>query len=74
MGIDEAEFVRATGSTFKLGIAFENWGAVGDRYIHSFGTIGNSTWMVDFQHFGRAVPYAGVTGCPTQQEINNFRG
>jgi tryptophan halogenase len=51
MGIDEADFVRATGSTFKLGISFEYWAREGDRYIHSFGTIGRSTWMVDFHHF-----------------------
>ena len=24
-------------ATFKLGISFENWGDIGDRYIHSFG-------------------------------------
>jgi tryptophan halogenase len=51
MGIDEADFVRATGSTFKLGISFEDWAREGDRYIHSFGTLGRSTWMVDFHHF-----------------------
>ncbi|GAA4755883.1 tryptophan 7-halogenase [Sphingomonas daechungensis] len=51
MGIDEADFVRATGSTFKLGISFEDWAREGDRYIHSFGAIGRSTWMVDFHHF-----------------------
>jgi tryptophan halogenase len=51
MGVDEADFVRATGSTFKLGISFENWAREGDRYIHSFGTLGRPTWMVDFHHF-----------------------
>jgi tryptophan 7-halogenase len=51
IGIDERAFMRATQSTFKLGIAFENWARLKDRYIHSFGTIGTSTWMGDFQHF-----------------------
>jgi tryptophan halogenase len=51
MGIDEADFVRSTGSTFKLGISFEDWARAGDRYIHSFGTLGRPTWMVDFHHF-----------------------
>ena len=27
LGIDEAEFLAATGATYKLGIAFEGWGA-----------------------------------------------
>ena len=26
LGIDEAEFLSATGATYKLGIAFEGWG------------------------------------------------
>jgi hypothetical protein len=30
---------------------FEDWGAIGDRYIHSFGQVGKSTWMGSFQHF-----------------------
>ncbi len=50
IGIDEQSFMRATRASFKLGIAFENWGQLGDRYIHSFGKIGRSTWMGDFQH------------------------
>jgi tryptophan halogenase len=61
MGIDEADFVRATGSTFKLGISFEDWAREGDRYIHSFGTIGRATWMVDFQHFWLRARELGVT-------------
>ncbi len=43
IGIDERAFMRATQSTFKLGISFEDWARPGDRYIHSFGTIGSST-------------------------------
>ena len=60
MGIDEADFVRATGSTFKLGISFEDWAREGDRYIHSFGTLGRSTWMVDFHHLWLRARELGV--------------
>lgn len=49
--IDEQEFMRATAATFKLGISFENWARKGDRYIHSFGTTGKSTWMCNFHNF-----------------------
>ena len=49
--LDEQEFMRATSATFKLGIQFENWGRLGDRYIHSFGSIGQETWVGGFQHF-----------------------
>jgi tryptophan halogenase len=65
IGVDEQAFMRATGSSFKLGIRFEHWGAIGDRYIHSFGTMGKSTWMADFHHFwleGRARSVASELG------------
>jgi tryptophan halogenase len=51
LGIDEREFMRETQSSFKLGISFEDWARLGDRYIHSFGVIGKSTWMGDFHQF-----------------------
>lgn len=50
LGIDERAFMRATKASFKLGIAFEDWGQLGDRYIHSFGQVGHSTWMGGFHH------------------------
>ncbi len=65
LAVDERAFMRDTKSSFKLGIAFENWGAIGDRYIHSFGQIGKSTWMGDFQHLwlhARAAGHAGDIG------------
>jgi tryptophan 7-halogenase len=64
-GIDEDAFVRATGATYKLAIAFENWARIGDRYIHPFGTIGRGTWMGEFQHIwlnARAQGYGGSIG------------
>lgn len=51
LGIDEKQFMRATQATAKLGIAFENWGKKGDRYIHAFGKMGTTAWMCDFHHF-----------------------
>jgi tryptophan 7-halogenase len=51
LGISEQDFMRATAATFKLGILFENWGRIGDRYIHPFGEAGRSTWSCPFHHF-----------------------
>jgi tryptophan 7-halogenase len=51
LGIDEQEFMRAVSATFKLGIWFENWGQIGDRYIHPFGRHGKPTWLCEFHHF-----------------------
>ncbi|MET0309119.1 MAG: tryptophan halogenase family protein [Sphingomonas sp.] len=48
LGINEAEFLRATSGTFKLGIEFVDWGRVGDRYIHPFGRFGRDIAGVDF--------------------------
>src|SRR5262245_28295732 len=60
--LDEQEFMKASKATFKLGISFENWGGLGDRYLHAFGTIGRSTWMGDFQHFWLAAKTDGFGG------------
>ena len=62
MGIDETDFVRATGSTFKLGIAFENWRTEGSRYFHPFGRIGHPTWLADFHHFWLRAKHLGFGG------------
>jgi len=51
LGIDEADFMAATKATFKLGIDFENWGRIGDRYIHPFGTFGRGQGQVDFHQY-----------------------
>lgn len=40
LGIDEAEVLAAVGGTFKLGIQFANWGALGQSYLHPFGQYG----------------------------------
>lgn len=62
LGLDEREVVRATQASFKLGISFENWTRDGERYFHSFGTLGRSTWMADFQHMWLAARKMGVAG------------
>jgi tryptophan halogenase len=66
LGLDEAEFMRETGATFKLGIEFRGWGGPDDRYIHPFGAFGEPWGGVEFQHhwlrlraMGRAVAPIG---------------
>ena len=46
LGLNEAEFMRATQATFKLGIEFANWRAPDHSYIHGFGKIGTDLlWL-----------------------------
>jgi len=40
VGIAEAEFLRATRGTYKLGIEFRDWRVKGERYFHTFGDFG----------------------------------
>ena len=49
--IDEIEFVKQVQGTFKLGIQFVDWGRMGDRYIHGFGTIGHDYGLLPFHQY-----------------------
>ena len=60
LGIDEADFMARTRATFKLGIEFQNWGRIGDSYIHPFGTFGSGKTEVDFHHYWTRLKQAGA--------------
>ncbi|MEJ0085716.1 MAG: tryptophan halogenase family protein [Pseudomonadota bacterium] len=51
LGIDEQHFMRECAATFKAGIWFEDWGRIGDKYMHPFGRHGESTWVAEFHNF-----------------------
>jgi tryptophan 7-halogenase len=51
LGIDEAEFLQATGGTYKLGIAFDGWGKPDEAYVHAFGLVGSALGPVPFHHY-----------------------
>ena len=40
LGINEWDFLRETKGTFKLGIAFKDWGKKGNLFFHGFGDFG----------------------------------
>jgi tryptophan halogenase len=61
LGLDEADFMRHTQATIKVGIQFENWGTVGNVYMHAFGTIGKDFAFCPFQHFWLRAFRAGLS-------------
>jgi tryptophan 7-halogenase len=50
LGLDEAEFLKETSGSFKLGIEFAGWRAEGHSYMHAFGNIGRQMGLLPFQH------------------------
>jgi len=66
LGIDEAQFMRETRATFKLGIQFCDWDQPGDRYIHPFGAFGEPWGGVEFQHHWFRALQAGRQRCSLQ--------
>ncbi len=59
LGLAEADFMRATHATFKLGIDFRDFGQIGDSYIHPFGSFGRPLNDVGFHHYWLRLRAAG---------------
>lgn len=51
LGLDEDDLLRATHGTFKLGVQLNDWGRLGDSYLHAFGDIGLPLGLLAFQHY-----------------------
>ena len=65
LGLDQADFMRRTNASFKLGIEFTDWTGAGERYIHSFGMTGRGVGLIPFRQLwlrGRALGVAGDLG------------
>lgn len=60
LGLDEDAFLRATGGTFKLGIAFDGWREPGHSYMHAFGDVGRDVGLIAFQHYWLRARRLGV--------------
>jgi len=57
--LDEGDFLSGVNGTFKLGIEFENWGRLGERYFHPFAPHGHDTWAAQFHHYWLRARSAG---------------
>ncbi|MCW1383758.1 tryptophan 7-halogenase [Novosphingobium sp. KCTC 2891] len=70
LGIAEADFLRETRATIKLAIRFENWGAIGDTYYHTFGAAGRNTAFCSFHHFWARARKLGFGGSYWDYDLN----
>lgn len=70
--IDEAEFVRQTQGTFKLGIMFNDWGKIGDSYVHGFGVIGRDLGLMPFHQYWLKARAAGRAGDLSRYSLNTL--
>ncbi|HEU4484350.1 MAG TPA: tryptophan halogenase family protein [Povalibacter sp.] len=79
LGIDEQDFIRATDSTYKLGIQFVGWHQRTDTYFHPFGVIGRPIGTHDFYQCwlkararGDAPPLHDFSPCNVMAEQGRF--
>jgi tryptophan halogenase len=62
LGVDQADFVRRTNATFKLGIEFADWSGDGRSFIHSFGVTGRGVGLIPFRQLWLRARSLGVAG------------
>ncbi len=62
LGIDEADFLKATQGSFKLGIEFAGWGARDESYLHAFGLVGRPLGLLPFHQYWLRARAAGKAG------------
>lgn len=61
LGIKESDFLKATQGSIKLGIQFENWGQVGDSYMHAFGNVGKDFAFCSFHNYWLRSQQEGIS-------------
>jgi len=79
LNINEADFVRYTQATYKLGIKFTDWAGRGRSYWHPFGTFGAPLNLRPFHHAwhraydeGLAPRFNDFSLCATLGDAGNF--
>jgi tryptophan 7-halogenase len=80
LSINEADFVRHTRATYKLGIKFQDWSRIGQSYWHPFGTFGAPVNRRPFFHAwhkaaadGLAPRFNDFSLCAALGEAGKFR-
>jgi tryptophan halogenase len=80
LSIDEADFIRYTQATYKLGIKFLDWKHIGESYWHPFGMFGMPINRRPFYHAWHKARAAGMelrlhdySACASLGEDHRFR-
>src|SRR3984957_3699387 len=79
LGVDEAQFMRETRATFKLGIQFRDWDQPGEGYIHPFELPNEdrksirSTYTYAY-HFDASLYAAYLRSLATQRGVHRIEG
>lgn len=61
LGIDEAEFIKATHATFKLGIEFKSWNRIEESFFHPFSAFGLQIEKTDFHQCWAKLKKEGIS-------------
>ncbi len=79
LGLDEAEAMRATGASFRLGTLFEGWSDACPPYVHAYGEYGRPFGTASFHHHwvraaraGRAAPFDRHSPAATLARAGRF--
>jgi tryptophan halogenase len=67
--LNEADLIRETQATYKLGIEFVNWNGAGTRYFHPFGRYGGPHDASMFYHRWIRAKLAGATRSHTDYSL-----
>ncbi|MEQ1726234.1 MAG: tryptophan halogenase family protein [Sphingopyxis sp.] len=70
LALDEAQFMRDTQGTYKLGIQFTDWLRKGESYIHGFGVIGQDLEWLRCHHYWLKLNQLGKASDFTNYSIN----
>ena len=51
LGINERDLLQKTRGAYRLGAEFIDWGRIGARYFHTYGSVGAKLEAVPFHHY-----------------------
>ncbi|MEO1968777.1 MAG: tryptophan halogenase family protein [Sphingomonadaceae bacterium] len=72
LGFEEADFLKQTRATFKLGISFDGWQRDGESYMHAFGNIGRGVGIIPFQHYWLRAQKLGIAKPLIRYSLNEL--